>query len=52
MSRNSWKLSTISWKVIAFWAVLWWLVYTAPTEGFLTHLLVSNGADAGHADMF
>ena len=22
----------IRWKRIAFWAALWWLVYTAPTE--------------------
>ena len=23
----------INWKRVAWWATLWWLVYTAPTEG-------------------
>ena len=32
-------MSNINWKLIAFWAVLWWLVYTAPTEGVLSNML-------------
>lgn len=26
------QASAINWRLIAFWAVLWWFVYTAPTE--------------------
>jgi hypothetical protein len=25
-------LSQVNWKAIAFWVLLWWLVYSAPTE--------------------
>jgi hypothetical protein len=25
-------LSRVNWKAIAFWVLLWWLVYSAPTE--------------------
>jgi hypothetical protein len=37
-------LSEINWKLIAFWVLLWWFVYSAPTEGTLTELLT-------HADL-
>jgi hypothetical protein len=47
MSR---ALSEINWRLIAFWVLLWWFVYSAPTEGTLTDLLthadVPNQADA------
>ena len=26
------RVSAINWRLIAFWAALWWFVYTAPTE--------------------
>jgi len=32
-------MAKINWKLIAFWAVLWWMVYSAPTEGWLSDLL-------------
>jgi len=25
-------MALINWKRVAFWATLWWLVYSAPTE--------------------
>ena len=44
-------MSNINWKLIAFWAVLWWLVYSAPTEDVLTKML-SNSVVAPQADTF
>ena len=25
-------MAEINWRMIAFWAALWWFVYSAPTE--------------------
>jgi len=44
-------MSKINWKLIAFWAVLWWLVYSAPTEDVLSNML-SGSIVAQHADTF
>jgi hypothetical protein len=44
-------VSTINWKLIAFWVLLWWFVYSAPTEGSLTQLL-SSADVASQADTF
>ena len=44
-------LSTINWKLIAFWVLLWWFVYSAPTEGSLSALL-SSADVTSQADTF
>ena len=44
-------LSEINWKLIAFWVLLWWFVYSAPTEGTLTDLLTHSDL-ASQADTF
>jgi hypothetical protein len=44
-------MSNINWKLIAFWAVLWWFVYSAPTEGSLSDVLSGSGG-ASQADTF
>jgi hypothetical protein len=44
-------ISNINWKLIAFWVLLWWFVYSAPTEGSLTQLL-SSADVASQADTF
>ena len=44
-------MSKINWKLIAFWAVLWWFVYSAPTEGSMSDLLSSSSV-ASQADTF
>jgi hypothetical protein len=41
----------INWKLIAFWAVLWWLVYSAPTEDVLSNML-SDSLVTQQADTF
>ena len=38
------SLAKINWKTIAFWALLWWLVYSAPTEGILTDMFGLNAS--------
>jgi len=45
-------MSQINWKLIAFWAVLWWFIYSAPTEGWLSEMLVSNSSSATQGDTF
>lgn len=45
-------MQKINWKLIAFWAVLWWFIYSAPTEGWLSEMLVSNSTTASQADTF
>jgi hypothetical protein len=45
-------MSQINWKLIAFWAVLWWFIYSAPTEGWLSEMLVSNSSGATQGDTF
>ena len=44
-------MSKINWKLIAFWAVLWWFVYSAQTEGSLSDVLSSSSV-ASQADTF
>lgn len=44
-------MPNINWKLIAFWVVLWWFVYTAPTEGSLLDMLSASSA-ASQADTF
>ena len=44
-------MPTINWKLIAFWALLWWFVYSAPTEGSIAQLLSSSNTPA-QADTF
>jgi len=44
-------ISNINWKLIAFWVLLWWFVYRAPTEGSLTQLL-SSADVTSQADTF
>jgi hypothetical protein len=44
-------VSNIDWKRIAFWAFLWWCIYSAPTEGSLTDML-SRSDVASQADTF
>jgi hypothetical protein len=44
-------LSTINWKLIAFWVLLWWFIYSAPTEGLLPQLL-SSADVTSQADTF
>jgi hypothetical protein len=45
-------MAKINWKLIAFWAVLWWFIYSAPTEGWLSEMLVLNSSTASQADTF
>jgi hypothetical protein len=45
-------MAKINWKLIAFWAVLWWFIYSAPTEGWLSEMLMSNSSTASEADRF
>ena len=44
-------IANINWKLIAFWALLWWFVYSAPTEGSITQLL-SSADVANQGDNF
>jgi len=44
-------IANINWKLIAFWVLLWWFVYSAPTEGSLTQLL-SSADVTSQADTF
>ena len=43
--------ANVNWKRIAFWAFLWWCIYSAPTEGSLTDLLSRSGV-ASQSDTF
>jgi len=45
-------MQKINWKLIAFWAVLWWCIYSAPTEGWLSTILMSSSGTASQADNF
>ena len=44
-------MPTINWKLIAFWVLLWWFIYSAPTEGTFGQLLISANAST-QADTF
>ena len=35
-------MADVNWRIIAFWAALWWFIYSAPTEGFLTHAFLPS----------
>ena len=38
-------MANVNWRFIAFWAALWWFVYTAPTQGdFLSSVLLPQSA--------
>jgi hypothetical protein len=37
-------MAKVNWRIIAFWAALWWFIYSAPTEGFLTRALLPRSA--------
>ncbi len=39
-------MPTINWKLIAFWVLLWWFIYSAPTEGTIAQLLLHQRDDA------
>ena len=41
---------TINWKLIAFWVLLWWFIYSAPTEGTIAQFLTTNSTT--QADTF
>ena len=34
-------MTDVNWRVIVFWAALFWFVYSAPTEGLLTRAFMS-----------
>jgi len=44
-------LSQVNWKAIAFWVVLWWLVYSAPTERSVDQLFFTTETPSA-ADSF
>jgi hypothetical protein len=44
-------LSRVNWKAIAFWVVLWWLVYSAPTERSVDQLFFASETPSA-ADSF
>jgi len=44
-------LSQVDWKAIAFWALLWWLVYSAPTERSVDQLFFTTETPSA-ADSF
>lgn len=47
-------MANVNWRVIAFWAALWWFIYSAPTEDFLAGALLPRSApqDAGYMEEF
>jgi len=46
-------MSKINWKLIAFIGVLWWLIYSAPTEDSLFTMFVHKaGGRSASADDF
>jgi hypothetical protein len=51
-ARGTSFMQKINWKLIAFWAVLWWCIYSAPTEGWLSTILMSSSGTASQADNF
>ena len=51
--RSRWVMSTINWKLIAFIGVLWWLIYSAPTEDSIFTMFVHKaGGSSASADDF
>ena len=45
-------MSNINWKLIAFCVALFWFVYSAPTEGWLTEILTASSTVSSNADTF
>ena len=46
-------MSKINWKRIAFIGVLWWLIYSAPTEDSIFTMFVhKTGGNSAFADDF
>ena len=43
------RAASVNWRAIVFWALLWWFIYSAPTEGLLSRALHLD-ADAGSAE--
>ena len=44
--------SKINWKLIAFIGVLWWLIYSAPTEDSLFTMFVHKAGGTSASDDF
>ena len=42
----------INWKLIAFIGVLWWLIYSAPTEDSLFTMFVHKAGGTSASDDF
>jgi hypothetical protein len=45
-------MSRINWKLIAFVGLMWWFVYSAPTEDSIITLFTSTTSSARAADDF
>ena len=45
-------MSKINWKLIAFIGVLWWLIYSAPTEDSLFTMFVHRAGGTSASDDF
>ena len=45
-------MSKINWKLIAFIGVLWWLIYSAPTEDSLFTMFVHKAGGTSASDDF
>jgi hypothetical protein len=43
-------MSKINWKLIAFVSLLWWLVYSAPTEESLIQIFAGNSSTSTSDD--
>ena len=49
---NECVMSKINWKLIAFIGVLWWLIYSAPTEDSLFTMFVHKAGGTSASDDF
>ena len=45
-------MSKINWKLIAFIGVLWWLIYSAPTEDSVFTMFVHKAGGTSASDDF
>ena len=52
--RTGSPMTDVNWRIIAFWAALWWFVYSAPTEDFFARALLTGSAaqNAEHMEGF
>jgi hypothetical protein len=48
------SMRNVNWKLIAFISVMWWLIYSAPTEDSITTWLfgASGSRTTAYADDF